>query len=459
MAVKRCIISTVLCGSGSLKMLFRQVLSILLLVSTVVAAPVFALDSRAYIDRAVALIQESKYSLARTYLAPAVIDPRLTAGERSRAYYLRGYSYFAQRLFVSASKDYHRALEFNPGNPGVSAALGDLYFRGLGVDRDAVLAVTLIQSAAEKGHPGAQFQLGFAYLEGEGVEQNLEVARQWLGDAAEQGNAPAMNYLARSYRKGYADPPQPQTAREWYEKAHAAGAVDALVSIAFMYQKGEFGEPDEARAAALFAEAAQAGSSAARVSLGHLYMTGRGVEKDAEKALEHFELAAEQQNPAGYLGLAHLYEAGLGVDRNLQTAKTWYERAANHGLAPAQLRLVYLLLAEGESVRAMHWLSEAAKQELPQAHNDYAWLLATSSNAEIRDGDLAVEYAQRAVAKVKNPAYLDTLAAAYAEVGQYTEAIAAQKEAIALVEDGEAALLAELETHLAAYETGQPWRD
>ncbi len=71
------------------------------------------------IEKAVQLIEDDRYSLARSYLAPALIDPCLPSGQRSRAYYLRGFSFAAQDLPVSALRDFNRALEFNPANPAV----------------------------------------------------------------------------------------------------------------------------------------------------------------------------------------------------------------------------------------------------------------------------------------------------------------------------------------------------
>ncbi len=79
----------------------------------------YALDARQNIERAVTLIEAKEYNLARTYLAPALIAPGITSGERARAYYLRGFSFMAQNMPVSARKDYNRALEFNPNNPVV----------------------------------------------------------------------------------------------------------------------------------------------------------------------------------------------------------------------------------------------------------------------------------------------------------------------------------------------------
>jgi tetratricopeptide (TPR) repeat protein len=69
-----------------------------------------------------------------------------------------------------------------------------------------------------------------------------------------------------------------------------------------------------------------------------------------------------------------------------------------------------------------------------QAMNDLAWFQATSEAAESRNGTNAVLLAEEAVAAThrKNPGFLDTLAAAYAEVHQFDQAVAALQEAIGL---------------------------
>ena len=86
-----------------------------------------------------------------------------------------------------------------------------------------------------------------------------------------------------------------------------------------------------------------------------------------------------------------------------------------------------------------------AAQNNVQALNDYAWLLSTSEFAEVRNGPQAVTLASQAVARNRTPAYLDTLAAAYAETGKFDRAVQVQREAIGLAGEGDAALVAELE--------------
>jgi tetratricopeptide (TPR) repeat protein len=66
------------------------------------------------------------------------------------------------------------------------------------------------------------------------------------------------------------------------------------------------------------------------------------------------------------------------------------------------------------------------------AYNNLAWLLAVSPDANLRDGQKAVLYAKRAceLGKYEEPHALGTLAAAYAETGDFKEAIKWEKKCI-----------------------------
>lgn len=436
--------------------------SVLVWVAAGFASPALALDSHGFVERAVALIEAGEHALARNYLEPALIDFRLSAGERSRAYYLRGYSFFDQGMYVSAVKDYNRALEFHPGNPVVLSALAQMYLEGLGVAQNADIGVAFLEQAAQADHPPARMRLGVAYLRGLGVKQDVELAREWLTQAAEAGLAPAMVYLGLSYRAPYADPPVPGAARQWLEKARAAGSADAVAHLGFMAESGEGGETGPEEAIEHFKQAAAAGSGVAQARMAHAYLTGEGVEADPQRAVSLFRQAAANGHPTGYMGLGYVYETGTGVAQDGDEARRWYEKAAAAGMVDAQLHMAYLGLRRGDldgQQQAGMWLSRAAAQNSVQALNDYAWLLATSEFDAVRNGQQALTLALQAVERKRSAAYLDTLAAAYAETGKFERAVATQREAMELAGDGDAALSEELERHLRAFEAGEAWRE
>ncbi len=89
------------------------------------------------------------------------------------------------------------------------------------------------------------------------------------------------------------------------------------------------------------------------------------------------------------------------------------------------------------------------------AQNDLAWILATCSDASLRDGPKAVELAQRAVKLSAGvaPQILDTLAAAYAETGRFPEAVATARRALDLsTAQNNKALTDDIQTQLKLFE-------
>jgi Flp pilus assembly protein TadD len=104
-------------------------------------------------------------------------------------------------------------------------------------------------------------------------------------------------------------------------------------------------------------------------------------------------------------------------------------------------------------------LRAAAEKNDVEALNTLAWLLATSTDPALRDGRSAVRFAEKAVAKVgrKNWSLLDTLAAAYAEAGEFAKAANTQREAIDLSPDQKTK--DDLTARLKLYESDTPFRE
>ncbi len=107
-------------------------------------------------------------------------------------------------------------------------------------------------------------------------------------------------------------------------------------------------------------------------------------------------------------------------------------------------------------------LSELQRVQPPPVGpaNDLAWLWATCPRDDLRNGQRAVQLATRVctASDWKDPEHLGTLAAAYAETGDFAAAVKWQKQAL------EAAAVtpeqvAKGSQRLKRYEEGQPWRE
>jgi tetratricopeptide (TPR) repeat protein len=94
------------------------------------------------------------------------------------------------------------------------------------------------------------------------------------------------------------------------------------------------------------------------------------------------------------------------------------------------------------------------------AHNSLAWLRATCPQALRRNGNEAVEHAQRAnqLCGGARPEVLDTLAAAYAEAGRFPEALATARQALEWATRRNNPALAEtFRGRIALYEAKKPY--
>ncbi len=101
------------------------------------------------------------------------------------------------------------------------------------------------------------------------------------------------------------------------------------------------------------------------------------------------------------------------------------------------------------------------KPEGDYAYQSLAWLLATVPDERYRDGARAVRLAKRAVALDPDESYNHmALAAAYSEVGQFDDAVAAQARALDMARaEGHPDVIAEFQKYLDFYRNGRPYRE
>jgi protein O-mannosyl-transferase len=153
-------------------------------------------------------------------------------------------------------------------------------------------------------------------------------------------------------------------------------------------------------------------------------------------------------------GQGRVDEAIADWERTLQMQPS--DANAHTGLGNA-------LLQKGSIREAISHYEQALTlaPEDPHCRNNLAWVLATSSDASIRNGAKAIDLAQVAVALSggREPRFLRTLAAAYAESGRFPEALGVAQQAIAIARMQEKGGLANrLETDLMLYRGRLPLR-
>ena len=185
--------------------------------------------------------------------------------------------------------------------------------------------------------------------------------------------------------------------------------------------------------------------------------------KQTDKALADFELAL-QLNPketSALIGRAELRR----IEKKWAEAIVDYDAAI--GVDPEDFRALMGRAAarygQGEIEKALEDYSATMKAhpDEPQPFNDYAWMLATALKDSVRNGAKAVELATQACkfTDFKNAAFIDTLAAAYAEKGDWDDALKWQQEAVKLSADQPEDVRKEMEDRIPLYKEKKAYRE
>jgi tetratricopeptide (TPR) repeat protein len=121
-------------------------------------------------------------------------------------------------------------------------------------------------------------------------------------------------------------------------------------------------------------------------------------------------------------------------------------------------RLAFALNQLGESRAAADEYRTALERDpsWPRKFTAKAWDLATAADVNLRDPRLAFELASQAVEGVSEPsaAALDTLAAAQAALGQFSEAVQTAERALKTIPASEATLAEDIRVRLRLYKRG-----
>lgn len=270
---------------------------------------------------------------------------------------------------------------------------------------------------------------------GPGTRRNrtgIEISGVWNDNQVSSGllTLPTgATYAGPLLRKG-ASEVQPGLLN-WLTEIAATNDPYAQLFLATAYSDFKRPLPDPARALSLFTAAADAGIAEAQFRAATLI-----INDNTPRAIEFLAAAAEANHPDANALLGQYYLIGLWVPGNSQMAMRYLEAASNAGNLAAR--------------------------------NNFAWMLATDPDATIRDGAKSLAIIKPIALLYHDWRHMDTLAAAYAEQGEFEAASRTQRFAVERIVANDdpgrsatdtAVLLQEMHSRLTLYESGHPYRE
>jgi tetratricopeptide (TPR) repeat protein/peroxiredoxin len=183
-------------------------------------------------------------------------------------------------------------------------------------------------------------------------------------------------------------------------------------------------------------------------------------QKKIEPAIKHFQRAFQLQpkSQEARFNLANALNSHGKFDKAIEHYDQILSDMPKNSMVMVKLAEAYRRRGDTDKAIKLYTSTLEVKPDFPLAMNGLAWIWATDSDEKWRDGTRAVALAGRCCQITQNkmvPA-LNTLAAAYAEVGRFENAVKWQVEAIEVTPEGSRA---ELEARLQLYKAGEPYRE
>ena len=351
----------------------------------------------------------------------------------------------------SAIAEFRKAIAAKPIYPEAQNNLAFVFFKA-GHTNQAIEHYRL----AIEGNPGyveAHTNLGRALTEQGRMSEAIEQFREALTlnpDYSEAHNdlgfaLASETHLGEAvdeYRRAIASDPK------------YADAYNNLGSV--LARQGKMDEAIEAFKKAVESDPAFAGAEG---NLGHAFLAKDHVDDAILHLKKSLALGPESAQLHNDLGAA-LAERGQ-IDKAIPHFQRALQISPN--MAEAHSYLGMALVLRGQRAEGLaQWRQVLMKNpDNLQALNDTAWLLATSADAAIRNGNEAIFLAEHAVQLTSGraPALLGTLAAAYADTGDFDKASEMEQRAIGLAkQQGEEQLAATLSGRLRLYQAKAPIR-
>lgn len=356
------------------------------------------------------------------------------------------------------------ALLSDPANNGTGQGL--MLLAGWYESRDKAKSDAYLRRAADDGNSGALRILAMRLRDAQGNRPPTPEMIAWFEKAANGGDVTAMRYLAwRAWSNG-----EFRRAEDWVVPAAAQGDVESLFFLGSLWAGGyKDMSGDAERSVALYKSLAEVPGQGARARrlLASLAIEGKGMPKDPAKARDWLAKDAEAGDVESQadLGSRLLYGDSLGR-KDEAAGRKWLERAIAAGSTEAMGQYGLWLHNHGkdagERARGVQLSKQAADKDGQESIlNNLAWMLCTSTHADVRKPADGMVYTRRLEAIPDlGLSTLDTVAACYAAAGEYPRAVELQEQVVASLKrfpDPSAETLKRMEERLALYRAGKPY--
>jgi protein O-mannosyl-transferase len=336
---------------------------------------------------------------------------------------------------------------------GLLVVLGVLTWRqcGMYADPETLWRTTI---ARNPNSSMAHNNLGVIYFDRGRVDEAMAYCRKALEIQPDSANA-HFNLGRIFLRQGRLDEAAAHFQRALEIQPNDARAHSDLGLV--LLQKGQ---TDEAMAHCLKALEIQPDFAEAHYNFGNALLQKGQLDEaivQFQKALEIQPDSAEARNNLGWV---------LLQNGRLDEAIAHFQTALKiqPGFTLAHGNLAMALIRNGQAREAIAQYESILKLQPDNADalSGLAWVLATWPEASVRNGSEAMRLAERANQLTGGQDFqtLRTLAAAYAEGGQFAEAVTTAQQALQLADSqSNGALVEALRSQLKSYQAGSPFRD
>lgn len=311
---------------------------------------------------------------------------------------------------------------------------------------EAAVANGWMKSAADAGDANAQAAMGATLHGVASTDSQRRQAMELIELGAHGGSA--LGARRRAYQNMRAG--EWSEAEGWLIGAAQAGDVEVLLALASIYEyshPGVQGTPQQAvdiyRGLSDEVDSAQA-----RRRLADMAFAGRGMDKDPVRAAGWLRADAGKGDGESAARLGYAYLTGeLGTQDEGEGAR-WMDRAVADGYAAAYVDYGGWYFYRHDNTlqsrrRGIDLWRKGAEAGQAMARNNLAWALCTSPEPELFDGAAGRDGAMPLLDDPGRPAWIDTVAACHAAVGEYPRAVELQIEAMATLTPDEIARDAE----------------